>query len=176
MIWIFGDSFAASSDNDSWVTKLGTTKNFASNGSSEYRIFKNYQLQVEHIKPTDVVLFVHTSPSRIFLKDKNQLSSRLLTSHTHCDIIINDVFEKKEKEYIKILESIWDEDYFNDTFDLIVDKLIHVPNSIHVTFFESSRTDITNLNHIWLANRGEVNHMNVTGNQLVVDIIKQLKR
>jgi len=174
MIWIFGDSFASSNLDSSWVSIVGDTQNFASNGSSEYRILKNYLLQKSNIKENDLVLFVHTSQSRIFLKDDRELSSRCLSSHTNCDIIFNDVFEKKEKQYIEILESIWDDEFFNDIFNLLVDKLLKVPNSYHVTFFESSRTDLINLNHIWLNNQGEINHMNETGNQLVANYIKQL--
>jgi hypothetical protein len=175
MIWIFGDSFASSDQDLSWTSIIGDTQNFASNGSSEYRILKNYLLQKSNIKENDLVLFVHTSQSRIFLKDDRELSSRMLSSHTNCDIIFNDVFEKKEKQYIEILELIWDDEFFNDIFDLIVDKLLGVPNSHHLTFFESPRTEIVNLNHIWLANQGEINHMNETGNRLVADYIKQLK-
>ena len=175
MIWIFGDSFSASMDPSSWVSIIGLPVcNFASNGASEYRILKNYNAQKNNIGPNDTILFVHTSPTRIFLKDDKNMSSRQLESHPSCDIIINDVFEKKEKEYIKILESIWDEDYFNDNFNLIVDKLQTVPNSIHITFFESNRTDVVNLNHIWTAHRGTINHMTATGNKLVAVIVDQL--
>jgi hypothetical protein len=175
MIWIFGDSFASSDQDLSWTSIIGDTQNFASNGSSEYRILKNYLLQKSNIKENDLVLFVHTSQSRIFLRDDRELSSRMLSSHTNCDIIFNDVFEKKEKQYIEILELIWDDEFFNDIFNLIVDKLLKVPNSRHLTFFESPRTELINLNHIWLNNQGEINHMNETGNRLIADYIKQLK-
>ena len=174
MIWIFGDSFASSGQDLSWTSIIGDTQNFASNGSSEYRILKNYLLQKPNIKENDLVLFVHTSQSRIFLKDDRELSSRMLSSHVNCDIIFNDVFEKKEKQYIEILELIWDDEFFNDIFNLIVDKLLEVPNSHHLTFFESSRVELVNLNHIWLTHQGEINHMNSIGNQLVAEIINQL--
>jgi hypothetical protein len=177
MIWIFGDSFSASNNLESWVSLLNEpANNFSSNGSSEYRILKNYHAQQHNITTTDCVIFVHTSPTRIFLKNDRVISSRQLESHPNCDIIINDVFEKKEKEYIKILESIWDDTYFNDMFDLIVDKLQTVPNSVHITFFETARDDLIQLNHIWIANSGNINHMNTVGNCLVADIVKQLKR
>lgn len=173
MIWIFGDSFATSIDSESWVSNIGEITNFASNGSSEYRILKTYLDQQSNISKNDIVIFVHTSPSRIYLKNDKTISSRTLNTHGKCDIIFNDIFEKKEKEYIAILESIWDDQYFDDMFDLIVDRL-QIPNSIHITFFESSRTDLVNLNHIWLANQGTINHMSVDGNKLVADIITQL--
>ena len=177
MIWIFGDSFSASNHPESWVSLLNIpVHNFGSNGSSEYRILKNYYAQKHNIASTDFVIFVHTSPTRIFLKNDKVISSRQLESHPNCDIIINDVFEKKEKEYIKILESIWDDDYFIDMFNLIVDKLQTVPNSLHITFFKTNRTDIIQLNHIWAANAGNINHMDATGNRIVVDTIRRLIR
>ena len=174
MIWIFGDSFASSGQDLSWVSIVGNTQNFASNGSSEYRILKNYLSQKSNIKETDSILFVHTSQSRIFLKDDRELSSRLLSSHANCDIIVNDIFEKKEKQYIEILKSIWDDEFFDDMFNLIIDKLLDVPNSCHVTFFESSRIELVNLNHIWVSNPGNINHMDENGNRLVAEIINQL--
>jgi hypothetical protein len=175
MIWIFGDSFSASKSPESWVSLLDQpVNNFASNGSSEYRIYKNYYAERCNIGTSDTVLFVHTSPSRIFLKDNRSISSRHLESHTNCDIIINDVFEKKEKEFMQILESIWDDEYFDDIFDLIIDKLQTVPNSIHITFFETNRADVIQLHHVWAANSGNINHMNEDGNRLVANIVKQL--
>ena len=173
MIWIFGDSFAASRDPSSWTMQLGDVRNCASNGSSEYRIYKTYLKQRHEITVDDTVIFVHTSPSRIFLKNDRITSSRLLESHPTCDIIINDIYEKREKEFINLLESVWDEDFFEDIFDLMIDKL-KVPNSYHITFFESPKMEIVNLNHIWVANPGTVNHMTAEGNRLVVDIVKQL--
>lgn len=174
MIWIFGDSFASSNQENSWVRSIGSTKNFASNGSSEHRIFKNYLEQQPNIQQSDLILFVHTSPSRIFLKDNTPILSRTLHSHTKCDIIINDVYEKKEREYIKLLETIWDEEYFVDTFNLIVDRLVKVPNSYHITFFESIRDDIYNLNYIWTKHRGDINHMNKDGNRIIAELVNQL--
>ena len=177
MIWIFGDSFSASKNPESWISLLNEpVNNFSSNGSSEYRILKNYRAQQCNITTTDHVIFVHTSPTRIFLKDDKVTLSRQLESHPNCDIIINDVFEKKEKEYIKILESIWDDAYFNDMFDLIVDDLQAVHNSVHLTFFETARDDLIQLNYVWTANPGNTNHMNKVGNQLVANIVKPLKR
>jgi hypothetical protein len=175
MIWIFGDSFATNQTDKSWAANIGKTANFASNGSSEYRILKTYLHHLPDIKHSDTVIFVHTSPTRIFLKHDKTISSRLLQSHTQCDIIINDVYEKKEKEYIKILETIWDDEYFNDMFDLIVDKL-QIPNSLHLTFFETTRSDIVSLNHIWCANQGKINHMDEDGNRLTAQIVNQLIR
>lgn len=174
MIWIFGDSFASNTRETSWINLIGPAVSLASNGSSEYRIFKNYLTQLPNIKNTDTIIFVHTSPTRIFLKDDRDLSSRTLQSHPQCDIIVNDIFEKKEKQYIDILESIWSEDFFNDIFDLIVNRLKSVPNSYHITFFQSSRTDINNLNYIWTNHPGNINHLDDIGNRLVAEYILKM--
>jgi hypothetical protein len=100
MIWIFGDSFATSIDSESWVSNIGEITNFASNGSSEYRILKTYLDQQSIISKNDIVIFVHTSPSRIYLKNDKTISSRTLNTHGKCDIIFNCLIGKYEKLYI----------------------------------------------------------------------------
>lgn len=168
MIWIFGDSFSANSSPDSWVSILSQQiklLNYSANGSSEYRIWKNYQHRKERILPTDIVIFCHTSPSRIFLKNNVLTLSRLLGTHAFCDLIFNDVFSKKETTFIKILKTIWDEEFFCDTYNLYVNDLKKVPNSIHITFFEL--TTIESFYNIWTSNKGKVNHMDKQGNLLV---------
>jgi hypothetical protein len=171
MIWIFGDSFATNKDVSSWSGMIGDVNNCASNGSSEYRILKTYRQFENQISKTDKVIFVHTSPSRIYLKDDRHSQSRSLKTHKKCDIIINDIFEKKEKEYIDILESIWDDEYFNDMFMLIVSELKLVPNSLHITFFDNTSDGILNLNHLWKRHPGTINHLSTEGNLEVSKII-----
>jgi hypothetical protein len=171
MIWIFGDSFAANCQPTSWSEMIGDVNNYASNGSSEYRILKSYRQFKNQISNLDKVIFVHTSPSRIYLKDDKKSLSRTLETYKKCDIIINDIFEKKEKEYINILESIWDDEYFNDIFMLIVSELKLVPNSFHITFFDSSIDGVLNLNHLWKQYPGNINHLSVEGNLEVSKII-----
>lgn len=173
MIWVFGDSFSTNMSSASWVAMLSEQHkvvNLSSNGSSEYRIWKNYQNNKHRIHNSDTVIFCHTSPSRIFLKDSESLLSRLLRTHLNCDLIVNDVFSKGESKFVKVLRTIWDDDFFNDTYTLYVDNLKQVPNSIHFTFFESSK--IESLHDVWLANKGTVNHMNVQGNKTVLEFLK----
>jgi len=172
-IWIFGDSFASSKHSYAWTSLLadrGTVINQASNGSSEYRIWKKYHANKQLITDNDIVIFCHTSPSRIFLKDNSSLLSRMLPSHPLCDLIVNDIFAKQENRFIKILKEIWDDEYFQDTFDMLVSNLKSVPNSIHLNFFEAGVC-----NTAWKDFPGEINHLNITGNQLVFQhIVKQL--
>lgn len=173
MIWIFGDSFSANRSPESWTELLSVdyeVTNLASNGSSEYRIWKNYQKTKYKISDSDTVIFCHTSHSRIFLKDTESSLSRLLGSHHRCDLIINDVFSKNESKFVKLLRTIWDDDFFEDTYDLYLNDLLSTPNSIHFTFFESNK--IESYYNIWVSNKGKINHMNTQGNMLVLESLK----
>jgi hypothetical protein len=163
-IWIFGDSFAASKHEHSWTHLLnGNVINRASNGSSEYRIWKAYQQAKSSIGPDDRVIFCHTSYSRVFLKNTViDLMSRFLPSHTLCDLILADIQHKQEKKFIKILESIWDDAYFYDNYKLIEEDLKRVPNSIHLNFFENTVYRSVYVNH-----KGTINHMNQEGNLVI---------
>lgn len=164
--WIFGDSFAASTSANSWTHLLETYGNvtaFAQNGSSEHRIWKTYQQNKHRIGNTDTVVFCHTSTSRVYLKNNSSLLSRTLASHPVCDLIFNDVFAKKENKFISILKTIWDDEYFEDTYNLLVEDLRRVPNSVHISFFNPGI-----YNSIWQSHPGKTNHMDATGNLLVL--------
>lgn len=170
MIHVFGDSFSIDNSNDSWVTRLNATS-YSTCGASEYRIWKTYQSNKHLIKPNDTVLFCHTFPYRVFLKNNSTLLSRLLPSHPFCDIIINDIIAKKESKFISVLKTIWDEDYFYDTYLLLVNDLKKVPNSFHFTFFES--TLMHSFYETWINNKGNINHLTVSGNNAVYKDIKK---
>jgi len=173
MIYIFGDSFSVSKNPDSWTNLLGgDVTQCSSNGSSEYRIWKTYNEHKNKITDNDSCIFVHTSPYRIFLKDDVPLSSRAISTHTHCDILFNDVYSKKEKDFINILTTIWDDDFFEDTYRLYIDDLLTVPNSIHITFFPIDLVE--SLHTIWQTNKGTTNHMSAEGNRQTSKRILQL--
>lgn len=170
-IWIFGDSFSASTESRSWTKLLslyGEVVVKSSNGSSEYRIWKTYQENKQYIHKDDRVIFCHTSSSRIFLKNTETILSRLLPSHPLCDLIISDLVSKKENKFLKILKSIWDDEYFEDTYNLLINDLKSVPKSIHINFFEPGL-----YNSIWKNYPGKINHLDSTGNLLV---LQQLAR
>jgi hypothetical protein len=99
------------------------------------------------------------------------MSSRQLSSHTTCDLIFNDIFSKEEKPFLNILKTIWDDDYFLDIFELIVDDLLRVPNSMHFTFFDSQKIDT--FYDIWQSNKGNINHMNENGNNIIFKKIQK---
>lgn len=170
-IWIFGDSFSANATIHSWTHLLGaygTVVSRSNNGSSEHRIWKTYQQNKRFIKSRDIVIFCHTSMSRVYLKSGADLLSRKLLSHPVCDLIFGDVFAKREKNFISILKNIWDDEYFEDTYNLLVKDLKCVPRSIHINFFDDGI-----YNNIWQAHPGKINHMNNTGNLLVLQQLVQ---
>lgn len=172
-VWIFGDSFAASRSKYSWTALLSSKYDvvvYASNGSSQYRIWKAYKQVKDEIDPEDCVLFCHTSPYRVFLKNNSTILSRLLPSHPYCDIIINDIIEKKESKFIKILRSIWDEEYFVDTHDLLL-RDMDSPHCLHFTFFESET--LKSFHKVWQENKGGINHMSAKGNRIMFEKVAQ---
>jgi hypothetical protein len=172
-IWIFGDSFAGNATSRSWAHMLeayGKVVIRSHNGSSEHRIWKTYQQNKRFIKPDDIVIFCHTSASRVYLKTGVESLTRQLLSHPFCDLIFGDVFAKKEQNFINILKTIWDDEYFEDTYNLLVTDLKRVPRSVHINFFDSGI-----YNTIWQANPGKINHMDDTGNLLVLQqIVREL--
>lgn len=169
-VWVFGDSFAANKNKNAWTNMLGRRViNHASNGSSEYRIWKSYQHAKANISSDDVVIFCHTSYSRVYLKNTvTDLLSRMLPSHPACDLILSDIQSKKENKFISILKTIWDDVYFYDNYQLIVNDLKRVPNSIHLNFFED-----TIYRSVYLKNPGKINHMDEAGNQIIANYISK---
>ena len=170
-VWIFGDSFAANKNKKAWTNLLGKrVVNRATNGSSEYRIWKTYQRARADIRPDDIVIFCHTSYSRVYLKNTvTDLLSRFLPSHPACDLIMSDIQSKNETKFINILKSIWDDVYFYDNYNLFVDDLKRVPNSIHINFFEDNI-----YRFVYLKNKGNINHMDENGNMVVAQYISKL--
>jgi len=163
-VWIFGDSFAASKHKHSWTRLLNYhVVNRASNGSSEYRIWKAYQKAKRDIGPKDKVIFCHTSYSRVYLKNTiTDLMSRWLSTHRFCDIILSDIQHKQETKFIKILKTIWDDVYFYDNYNLLLEDLKRVPNSMHINFFEDGVYRST-----YQSYPGDINHMSKEGNLVI---------
>jgi len=165
VIWVFGDSFSANKSRKAWATLL-EANNLAYNGSCEYRIWKTYYKNKHLIHQDDLVIFCHTSESRVFLKDSESILSRLLKTHPFCDLIFKDVFTKNEHRFMNILNQIWDKEYFADTYKLLVDDLIKVPNSIHINFFKDEAYKDIRDNY-----PGKINHMSSTGNLIVYNMV-----
>jgi hypothetical protein len=176
-LYIFGDSFSSDhEDSKCWInilTREFEIVNYSQRGISEYRIWKNYQKNKNNISNRSKILFCHTNPYRIYLKDVCAIMSRNLESHPYCDIILEDIYSKKEKKLIEAVESIWDEEYFEDHYNLVFDDLLRVPNSFHISFFAADQKFL-NLNSIWKTHSGSINHLSAEGNKLVSDKIFNL--
>ena len=136
-ILILGDSFCVTkNDNDHhWVNMLKqhfTIENCASPGIGEYKIFKQYIGQ-----EYDIALVHHTSPYRIHTR-YNPLHTGV---RRNSDFMLNDV-EHHYKNKVRHAEVIYkyisnyvDFDYEKEVWQLYVEKLIALDNSLHFTFF-----------------------------------------
>ena len=62
------------------------------------------------------------------------------------------------------------------TYQLFVDKLMNISNTVHITLHEPEDTkQIThNFNHIWKQHPGDVNHMSEEGNKIIAEKIQAL--
>lgn len=177
LLYIFGDSFSSEhNDQRCWINLLRQNfivENYSQRGISEYRIWKNYKQYQKILKDDAKILFCHTSPHRLYLKDCYFSTSRSLKTHPFCDIILEDIYSKKEKTLIKTVETIWDDEYIEDHFNLVLNDLLRANNSFHITFFNLT-ADLLNLHSLWTDHRGEINHLNDSGNSLVAEKITNL--
>jgi hypothetical protein len=175
-ILLIGDSFSAATTKQSWVSLLNhNITNISSCGSSEYRVIK--KLLNSKIEMFDHIIIVHTSPYRIYT-EFNPLHQHSNT-HKNCDLLYQDA---KDKTGIKFADNVcW---WFENIFDLQQADLVHqllinhsfniiksIP-STHITFFENVKeSKVHNLSHIYHNHPGDINHMDVNGNQLVANYV-----
>jgi hypothetical protein len=173
-VFVFGDSFAA--DPSGWARMLeGEVSNFAKNGIGEYKIYKGLQTFLNF----DKAVICHTSPWRIHTR-KHPVHKNNPTRYNN-DFMLNDVeyYSKKNKDMKTVheyLTNYYDPEYQEDTYQLFVDKLMNISNTIHITFHEPEDTkQIThNFNHIWKQYPGDINHMSIEGNHIIAEEIKKL--
>ena len=173
-VLICGDSF--SDDSKGWVTKLqAKVTNRSQRGIGEYKIYK----QTTGHEQYDRIIVCHTSPWRIHTplhpvhKDSEQRPNN--------DFMLADLnFHKgKSKEIDKIYSHITkytDWDYQKFVYNMIVDKLFTIPNSIHITFHEPLDTKKipNNYHDVWQKYPGDINHLNILGNEIVAKRIQKL--
>lgn len=175
-VLISGDSFAAPIDNCySWTNLLGDyfeVTNIAQAGVSEYKILK--QLQRVDVSHFDIIIVVHTSPNRVYIKE-HPLHSNSLT-HNNCDLIFNDLENSNSKNIviktaINYFKYIFDEDYYTDIHNMIANEIIKITESkptLHLTFFNVNYRQISNWSSIWKEYPGNVNHLDINGNKNVL--------
>ena len=172
---VIGDSFSASSDPASWVNYLGNyvVHNESTNGSSEYRFIK--KIDTANATKYDRVIFVHTSPNRIYVEKNPYYTTS--SDHKNCDLIYQDVCSRLPDYYATQVswwfENIFDVSHAKFTHSLLLDYAVqHIPNALHLTFFDYDHDPVINLHKIWKDHPGKINHMSQTGNQLVAEFVK----
>jgi hypothetical protein len=188
IIGLFGDSFGYQHDDaefDSWVDQLERhfdIINHCQCGVGEYKILQ--QLEKVDLTQFDYVIILHTSFLRVFVAD-NPLHTQSKT-HQHCDIIYADIADRPE-EFAQacrlFYKHIFDEQYARDIYNLIckqIDELCSNLPIIHVTNFDHTGLyKFPQLESFYLTfqkHRGNVNHYNKIGNQIVFDtLIKRLQ-
>lgn len=102
-IAILGDSFAADRDQHSWITLLEQSyhvENLSVRGSSQYRLYRLFRKNLQKLQQSDLVVFFHTNPDRVYLPDGIDFASRRLPSHTQCDLVANNALQDPELDHI----------------------------------------------------------------------------
>ena len=174
MTYIFGDSFAV--NRDGWVGMLGRdVRIFSQNGVGEYKIYKQV---IENLR-FDQAIICHTSPWRVHTRTHPVHKNNQIRDNN--DFLLNDVeyHSKINKDMLIVhqyLKNYYDPEYQQDIYNLIVDKLLEIPNTTHITFHEPEDTkQIThNFAYIYKQYPGDINHMSEDGNILIADKIKKL--
>jgi hypothetical protein len=180
---IAGDSFAADwskkyKNASGWVNTLCEdydVTNIAQAGVSEYKIYN--QLKRIDTSNYDIILISHTSAYRIPVIEHPIHSKDIL--HNNCDLIYSDLKEH-DNELTKIAvdfyEKLFDPDFFIFIHNLIINEIIQkYPTAINITFFDSfSHSIFHNFEKIFLNNKGNVNHLNQVGNNLIYKKIKNI--
>jgi lysophospholipase L1-like esterase len=180
---ITGDSFAADWSvkykGKGWVNMLEDdyeVTNIAQAGVSEYKIFK--QLESINHNEFDYILVSHTSAYRIPVVEHPIHSKDIL--HKNCDLIYSDLKEHENNKIanigVKFFENLFDPDYFIFTYNLIIEKIQEkYPNLINITFFDGFKNEKTvGFEKIFLNNKGDMNHLNKKGNDIIYKKIKKL--
>lgn len=182
-VLISGDSFAADSshiidNSSSWtqlLKKYYDVTNIAEAGVGEYKILK--QLQSTKLENFDHVIVVHTSPNRVHINHHPLHSNSKL--HKNCDLIYNDILNSTIQNVVtttalNYFKYIFDESYYYDIHKLLVKEILEITKSsqaLHITFFDNLNNEVGDWSEIWNKNPGSINHLDVSGNELVLEKI-----
>jgi len=173
-IFVFGDSFAA--DPTGWARMLeGEVSNFAENGIGEYKIYKSLQTFLNF----DRAVICHTSPWRVHTRI-HPVHKNNPTRYNN-DFLLNDVeYHSKINDEMMIvhryLKKYYDPEFQEDIYDLFVDKLLMLKNTIHITFHEPEDTKKIehNFREIYKQYPGSINHMSEEGNRIIAKKVQDL--
>lgn len=180
-VLISGDSFAADSscvidNSSSWTQLLKNyfdVTNIAQAGVGEYKILK--QLQSIKLEDFDYIIVVHTSPNRVHINHHPLHSNSKI--HKNCDLIYNDILNSDIQDVVtttalNYFKYIFDESYYCDIHRLLIKETMEITQNtrvLHITFFDCSIDKVCNWSHIWNKNPGSINHLDVSGNKLVLE-------
>lgn len=181
-ISIIGDSFSSDTGPDSWVsmlTDIHNVTNYSQRGISEYRLYNNIIKNIEEISKTDVIIVFHTNPDRVFVPDRVIFHSRTLSTHTHCDMIAENALTDKHwkniaKEYYTYF---FDQSQQNCFYQLLVEKMnnLNLKQIIHCSGFDINipfnSLHIKSFNDVMISNPGNINHLDLMGNQIVYNYV-----
>ena len=173
---IVGDSFCHSQDPKSWTQMIPDYEVVvdSSCGISEYKIWQN--LLAHKLGDFDKLILVHTSPYRLYInKNPFYIDS---DTHRNADLIYQDIKNKPPGKFKDLVcswfEQVVDLTHLENINQLIIKEIqsccVDIP-TVHLTFFEHSLSNLHTINNIWKQNSGNINHMNETGNLLVVDFL-----
>jgi len=186
-ILICGDSFSYDHDlTQSWVTKLKklySVTNLSQCGCSQYKI--KLQLDSVDLSKFHAIIIFHTSPNRLYINKTYAITDA--HSHENCDLLFSDVESKKNKSNLariayEYFVNIFDNDYYQYVHNLIladIDRLTQPYRVLHFTNFDYSQmhnfnNNLINFYDIFLKHRGNINHLDQQGNDMVfLQIIKQ---
>ena len=181
-ILIAGDSFGAEwpskNNNVGWPNLLSSNfkiTNVSQAGVGEYKILK----QIESVDQNnyDIMIINHTSPSRVHTKQHPIHSTAL---HKNCDLLYNDI-DRKFSFFNRSLRTAcnwflyhYDDKYQIDIYNLVrkeIENRIHIPHIAisHMPIAAKYRIEKNYLDFsdLWQRHRGDVNHYDKEGNQLV---------
>ena len=183
-ILICGDSFAADWTKKKYkgigwpnlLAKEYKVTNLAQAGCGEYKIYK--QLTSACLHRFDHIIVSHTSPYRIYVKKHPIHFNDPL--HKDSDLIYSDIKEHKELSTIKnYYENYFDLEYAEFIHNLMckqIDELTKLYSVLHITSFDWNKLykfpNMLSFENVFNTHRGDMNHYDAIGNQIVYEKIK----
>jgi hypothetical protein len=187
-ILIIGDSFAADwsvkyNDYKGWPNLLSEkydVTNLAQPGISEYKILK--QLLSTELN-YDVYIVSHTSPYRVHTR-KHPIHNDD-TLHGNADLMFGDIqyhssqiknlFNHSLKAALGYFTHHFDDEYYNDVFNLIkkeIDEKLRSQKVISIKTFDCIDFPCTfDLTQYYIQNKGLINHLTEQANKDFYDLI-----
>jgi len=177
-IVIFGDSFSADNVENSWPWLLEqkyTVENYSLRGASEYRLYCSFMNNLATAQSADAVIFFHTNPQRVFIPDHVDYMRRSMDSHSHSDMVANDVMSDTAWRNIADMyyRNFFDEGFQNTIYTMLIQNISsRLKNILHCSGFDVP-TKINSFHTLRETNPGTINHLDINGNQVVYNYIEQ---